>query len=145
METFDLNLGALAAGAAIHFVVPAIWYAPALMGNRWMKLLDKPEGYWETRQTPQVMRLAFGSYLVASVITAFVFFHFVAAGTSFFDSHGFEGGAVTGWWLWLGSMATDVGAYGFEGRSWKLWPIDKLDRLISWTVLCGTMAAIAGL
>ena len=29
---------------------------------------------------------------------------------------------VVAYSLWF----TDVGIYGFEGRNWKLWPIDKL-------------------
>lgn len=145
MAELELNWLAILAAAAIHFVIPALWYAPPVMGNRWMALLDKGEEYWEARKTSEVMRTAFGSYAAASLLTAFVFFHITAASTSFFEVGGFAGGLSAGFWLWLGSMATDVGQYGFEGRKWKLWPIDKLDRLISWTLMCAAMAAIAGL
>lgn len=141
----ELDWIAILAGAFLLFVVPAIWYAPPVMGNRWMALLAKPEGYWESRQTPEIMRTAFLSYAVGSLVTAFVFFHITAASTTYWEASGFAGGVSAGFWLWLGSMATDVGMYGFEGRPWKLWPIDKLDRLISWMLCCGLMAHLAGM
>ena len=52
--------------------------------------------------------------------------HVVAYSLYFTDASGWQAGAEVGLWMWLGFIATDVGIYGFEGRNWKLWPIDKL-------------------
>ncbi len=144
MAEFELNWLAVLAGAVVHFAVQGIWYSIPPISNRWMELLDKPEGYWEERQNPQIMGIAFGTAAFSSLLLAFVFYHITWAATVAWEVHGFGAGASAGFWLWLGSIATDTGTYGFEGKPWRLWPIEKLDRLFCFTLACGVMAYIAG-
>jgi hypothetical protein len=142
----SIHIPAVAAGAFIHFLIPAIWYQGPIMGNRWMRLLNKSPEYWEARKDPKLVRTAMGAYAACSIVVATVFFMFCKGGTMAFEGQGGVAfGASTGMILWLATVATDVGQYGFEGRTWKLYPIDKLDRLVSWPLMCAAMCYIAGL
>ena len=108
MAELELNLLAIATGAVVHFGVQGIWYSIPPIGNKWMELLDKPEGYWEARQNSKIMAIAFGSAALSSLILAFVFYHITWASSVAWGVHGFGGGASAGFWLWLGSVPKDA-------------------------------------
>ena len=118
MHDTGINLDAvrIIGGALAFFIAGFIWYAPQVMGNRWLELIGKPMD--ELGDARQGM-LATG---VAALVMAFIMAHVVA----FTNATSWQLGAESGFWMWLGFMATNVGIYGFEGRNWKLWPIDKL-------------------
>ena len=120
MPEVELDAVRIIGGALAFFIAGAIWYAPQVMGNRWLELIGKP---MDELGSPQQGMMASG---VAALVISVVMAHVVAYSLYFTDASGWQAGAEVGLWMWLGFIATDVGIYGFEGRNWKLWPIDKL-------------------
>lgn len=111
----ELDAVRIIGGALAFFIAGAIWYAPQVMGNRWLELIGKP---MEELGDARTGMMTTG---VAALVMSFIMAHVVA----FTSATNWQLGAEAGFWMWLGFMATDVGIYGFEGRDWKLWPIDK--------------------
>ena len=116
MPSVDINYWAVIVAALVNMVVGALWYTRSLFGNQWAKLIGiKHEDMRKTGNSGIAVSI------VTSLVTAFILAHFV----SYAGDSNFGDGLVTGFWLWLGFVATMMAsAYVFEGRSWKLWQIN---------------------
>jgi hypothetical protein len=65
----QLNWLAVVVGAAIYFVLGAVWFMPAVLGRPWMRAI----GWDESRQPPSMSPVAYAlpavAYLVAAIAT----------------------------------------------------------------------------
>jgi len=117
MPLFDVNYLAVLVTAVVGFVIGMVWYSPIGFGNIWIKLSGISKGDLEKAKKKGMaksMVVGFISLLVMSYVLA----HFVdiaGAGTVL-------EGAQTGFWLWLGFIATVMlGMVLWEGKSVKLY------------------------
>lgn len=110
-----------------------IWYARPVFGNAWMKLIGKTEEQLKAKQGP-----ALGLMLVLALLTSYVLANFVdyTSATSFME------GAVTGFWLWLGFVFTEMVATNiFAQRPFQLSVITASYQLVGLAVMGGILAA----
>ena len=60
---------------------------------------------------------------------------------SYANAHTLMDGALTGFWAWLGLVATTTAINGvFQGKSWNLWLIDNGYLLLSLVVIGAIVA-----
>lgn len=88
--------------ALVYFILGAIWYAPFLFGNRWMKHHEN-EVIDETQHT-HYLRLI-GSYIsefIISLILAYVLTLFIQLS----QAEEVIEGIVVALWVWIGFIAT---------------------------------------
>lgn len=123
----EMLWGAVLIGAVAQFVIGMIWYTPQVFGNKWMELLnfsaeqmqaDMDEGKFN-------MKLTMSIQFIAGLVVAFVTMHIVQYTMVATDTSGIVAGITAAFWCWLGFIATDIGQYGFEQRTWKIYIIDK--------------------
>ncbi len=120
--------------AVVNMVLGAIWYSPAAFGKKWMELTgmkmdQKPEGMWK-------MYLA---GFVISLVTAYVLGGFIALGADTMEL-----ALQTGFWLWLGFVAT-VTANGvlWGGKKKALWTLDNGYYLVAYLVMSAILFTLS--
>jgi hypothetical protein len=133
MEPIPINWLAVIVAAIIRMAVGFVWYSPPLMLKPWQAV---------TGVTPETMRQGLAKSMVidviASLIMAFALANIIGASgiTDWLN------GALAGFWVWLGFMATlMVSLWGYENRSLKLIAINLGNNLIA-LVLMGAVLAV---
>lgn len=127
MPEVSINYLAVLVGAIVSMVIGAVWYSMPVFGKLWMqeigKKMDDLKGGAKTGYI-----VAFVSALVMSYILA----HFV----DYTGATTVTTGAITGFWIWFGFVAT-VGAAKtvFTGKSFKLFAIDYGYHLVELVVM----------
>lgn len=126
----EINYLAVVAATASTMVVGFIWYAPKVMGNTWMRLVNLTPGEHRSPVGP----------LIATVIASFIT-SWVLAGAAYL-AHQFYGGSflvaavLTGLVLWAGFAATRFVTHdAFEGRPVKLTVLNSVHEMITILVL----------
>ena len=117
MPSADINYLAVVVAALLSMVIGFVWYSLKVFGKPWMK---------ETGLTMKDIGNGPGAdkyvlVTVSSLVQAYVLAHFVdyTSATTWVE------GAVTGFWLWAGFVATAYTAtYVFTKKSVRLWTID---------------------
>lgn len=98
LENVHVNYLAVALAAAAYYVLGAIWYSPAVFGNRWMK---HEWGQEETgKSTPKVA--AYIGELIISIILAYILTLFIEIA----QAKKLLEGIVVSLWIWVGFIAT---------------------------------------
>ncbi len=137
-DVFLLGLPALVA-AIVSFIIGWIWYGP-LFGKTWMMLMninEKEINKSKKKGMGKMLLLNFiGTLITASVLAGVI----SAIGLSSESAGPF--GAVLGFWLWLGFLAstTLLGSVLWENKSWKLFALNGA----YWLVNLLVMGAIIG-
>jgi hypothetical protein len=133
----DVSFWTVLAAAASTLVVGSLWYAPRLMGNRWMSLAGVSRDHAASRSVWPMIITA-----LVSLITAWVFagatavVHTVYGGTYLLEA------LSTGTLLWAGFTAARMITHdAFEGRPVGLTTVNIAHELA--TVLA--MALVIGL
>jgi hypothetical protein len=117
-----VNYWAVLVAAVAGFIVGMVWHSPALFGSMWMKLSGitmkkKPEGMGKR------MFIA----LVAMLVMAWVLSNVIGL----FDVGTLVGGIQTGFWIWLGFVATImIGVVLWEGKPFKLFLLNAIHWLV---------------
>ena len=112
-------------------LVPALWYAPKIFGNAWMKLSGLKA---EDTKNPGA---TFAVAALCSMVTAFALAGFL----NYFGSQTFLQGFLAGAELWLGFVATTIVVdYRFSQRPWKLILINIGHSLIALGLMGGVLA-----
>ncbi len=115
--TTEMNHLAVFVTALAMFGLGAVWYSPALFGKKWQKLVGKSDEELKQADSKKIFGVAFLAYLIASYVLAH-FVLFTEAGT---PTTGFQ----TGFWVWLGFVATTLLINNlFQRQSLQLWAID---------------------
>lgn len=133
MDPIPLNWLAILVAAIIRMAIGFVWYSPPVLLKPWQA---------ETGITPETMRAGLTKALVvdvvASLLMAFALANIIGASgiTDWFN------GAMAGFWVWLGFMATLlVSLWGYENRSLKLIAINLGNNLIA-LALMGALLAV---
>lgn len=132
MIQVTINIWAILVAALVNLAIGAIWYSPFLFGKNWQKLARVDD-----KQMQHEKGKKYGLMAVGSLVGAYVVAHFIqyAGAVTALD------GAKTGFWLWLGLVATFTGAsYIFEGRRKKLLLINIGYPLLSLLIIGAILA-----
>ena len=128
-----INWLAVLVAAIIRMAVGFAWYSPPLLLKPWQAL---------TGVTPETMKAGLGKAMVVDVIASLIMSFALAniiVGANITD---WLNGALAGFWVWLGFMATLlVSLWGYENRSLKLIAINLGNNLIA-LVLMGALLAV---
>ena len=128
-----INWLAVLVAAIIRMAVGFAWYSPPLLLKPWQAV---------TGVTPESMRAGLGKAMVVDVIASLIMSFALAniiVGAGITD---WLNGALAGFWVWLGFMATlMVSLWGYENRSLKLIAINLGNNLIA-LVLMGALLAV---
>jgi hypothetical protein len=128
-----INWLAVLVAAIIRMAVGFAWYSPPLFLKPWQAV---------TGVTPESMRAGLGKAMVVDVIASLIMSFALAniiVGANITD---WLNGALAGFWVWLGFMATlMVSLWGYENRSLKLIAINLGNNLIA-LVLMGALLAV---
>ena len=128
-----INWLAVLVAAIIRMAVGFAWYSPPLLLKPWQAL---------TGVTPETMKAGLGKAMVVDVIASLIMSFALAniiVGANIAD---WLNGALAGFWVWLGFMATLlVSLWGYENRSLKLIAINLGNNLIA-LLLMGALLAV---
>lgn len=112
----DINPLAVLLAMASSMVVGSIWYAKAVFGNEWAKLVGLTD-----KKMEQGAGKAIGITIVVSLVTAYVLAHMAFLSNQFFGNSFFQDSVTTAFWLWLGVTAARFITHdAFEQRPAKL-------------------------
>jgi hypothetical protein len=137
MIEVNINYLAILVSAFIMFGLGALWYSPLLFARPWLASLGKTEEQLREDAQKRSMPLTFGLSFFAYLVMAFVMSHVIdyAAAKTISD------GLRTGFWLWLGLVATTTLVLSlFESRSMRLYIIDMGYHLIGMLIMGGILA-----
>ncbi len=126
--------------AVSTMVVGSIWYSKGVFGGTWEKLSKAKMTQKNFKASD--MAWLMGSTFIASLVTAYVLAHVAFLSNQFFGHSFLQDSLSTGFWLWLGLVATRLYVHdAFEGRRKKLTLLNAAHELV--TIL--VMAAVIGL
>ena len=131
-----INYPAVVASAVSYWVLGALWYSPLLFSRPFIALKG-----WTPEEVAAIQASShageIGAALATSLVLAYVLAHFV----KFTGAETAGGGMLTGFWLWLGFVATtSLNTVLFEGRPLGLYLINAAYHLVG---LLGTGALLA--
>ena len=127
----DVNWVAVLLATASTMVVGSIWYAPAVFGNTWMKLvkLDKAKAAKNGIKPILVT-------VVVSFITAYILAHVSFLSNVYSANSWLYDSLMTAFWLWLGFVAARMITHdAFEGRPLKLTVMNVSHELVTLMVM----------
>ncbi len=137
----EVNALAIVLATLSSMVVGAIWYAPSVFGNEWMKLA----GIKNKKDKEVVKKEATRAIIVTiavSFVTAYVLAHMAYLSNYFFQNSFLYDSLTTAFWAWLGFTAARFVTHdAFEGRRQKLTLLNMGHELV--TLLA--MALVIGL
>lgn len=131
MDLVRVNWAAVVVAAVANPVVAAVWYAPALFGERWLSLLD------DYRRRGTAPGGAYPLIPVGALVMATV----LALVAQWVGATSVLSGALLGLLLWLGFIvAANAGQFVFEARPLRLVALTSGYQLVALVV----MGAIIG-
>lgn len=132
MPAPQLNYLAVLVAALISMVIGYLWYGP-LFGRQWMALMGIKPGAVSGGEMGKTYVFGF----IAALVTAWVLAMFV----DFTGARTATQGAVTGFWVWLGFVATVTSASVlYERRPASLYVLNNGYQLVSLAVTGGLLA-----
>ncbi|MBI3379317.1 DUF1761 domain-containing protein [Candidatus Gottesmanbacteria bacterium] len=135
MPQIDVNWLAIFVSAVVSMVIGFLWYGP-LFGKQWMKLMDM------TEKNMQGAKKGMQAMYAKSFVTMLVLGYVLAVFVGISGDGNVTEGALTGFWLWLGFMATTGFTETlFSGKSMNLFFINTGYQLAYMLVMGGMLAA----
>lgn len=132
MPQVDINYWAVIVAAIASMITGSIWYAPPVFGKTWLKLSGKTEADWKNSG-----KMSMIGAMISALVMAYVLAHFV----DYVQADTFSEGLQTGFWLWLGFVATTSMVNSlFQGQSKKLWILDSANHLVSLLAMAAILA-----
>ena len=123
----QINYLAVLVSAIAYFMLGALWYAPQLLGNAWMKARNITPKDIQGGLTPRLFVITFLCELIAALVVGYVV---TAASVS-----GIGSGLVVGLLLGLGFVATSIGVtFLYENRPLNLFLIDAGYHIVGITI-----------
>lgn len=109
---FQINYMAVVVAAVINMAVGFLWFGP-LFGKTWMKMIGFTKEDMEKAKASGMTK-SYVVAFVAALVMAYVLSHFVQVGGAVSAATG----AMIGFWIWLGFIATAVlGSVLWEKKS----------------------------
>jgi Protein of unknown function (DUF1761) len=132
VDLHGLNAWAILAAAVAGFVIGGIWYAPPVLGDKWMAALGKTKEQLGSPALPMVVQAAV-SLVIACVLAVVV---------SRFGAVTWAEGAAIGFALSVGLIgATILSDSMFSGPNAKLYLIQVGYRVVSITIMGAILGA----
>ena len=132
----NVNLLAVVAAAVASMVIGFLWYSPFLFGKMWMELSGMSKAKLGKEKSKGMMPSYLATF-VGSLVTGYVLAHVI----SYTQSATIMDGAVAGFWLWLGFVATvSLGMVLWEGKPIKLYILKNAHQLVSLMVMGAILA-----
>jgi len=131
--SFGVNYLAVIVAAIVALVIGFAWYSPAVLGKRWMAYLGTTQAQLGN---PGPTGMAVG--IVASLVNAWVLAVLAVnlGGTTI------AAGAMLGFFVWLGFMATITAAeISFQKLPWGLWVLNNAHNLLVQIVMAAIVTA----
>lgn len=136
----SVNYLAVLLAALATMVVGSIWYAKGVFGRTWGRLA-KVDMTGPVKRGELVWLL--GTTFVASLVTAYVLAHVAFLSNQFFKNGFLQDALATGFWLWLGFVATRFYVHdAFEGRRKKLTVLNAAHELVTILVMAAVIGAM---
>ena len=130
-----MNYWTILAATVASIILGFLWYGP-LFGKLWAEMMGFTKKDMEKAKA-QGMGKNYFIMTLGTLLTAYVLSKFM----DLTGSVGYIDGAILGFWIWLGFMATNtISSVLWEGKSWKLWILNNGHSLLSLLV----MGAIIG-
>lgn len=138
----ELNYLAILVAAVLGMVIGMIWYAPSVFGKAWSRMtginMDKAE------MKPKHMLAGFVAQLVMAYVLAPFIIGWHQSEVAMYGADAMSGlsvGLQTGFWLWLGIVATVMlGSVLWERKPFKLYMLNSG----YWLVVLLVMGALLG-
>jgi hypothetical protein len=137
------NYVAIFLSALAYFLLGWAWHSPLLFLKPWSKEmgLDKLSKKEKEKKMQGMSKAMIGNFL-ALLVTAFVLTQVIQFAGAFLHKSCFAHGAISGFWIWLGFIATTIlNTVLWEGRSWKLYFINVGYHLVG-LLLMGSILAV---
>jgi hypothetical protein len=128
-----VNYLAVLVAAIVNMALGAIWYSPYVLGTQWMALAGVTQAQMKARMAPALAVDVAGSLVMAFILAYAV--RYAGAST-------FVAGAVVGFWIWFGFIATTtLSQVIYENRPMQLFFINNGFRLLSLAIMGAIVAA----
>lgn len=127
-----MNAWAILVAAAVNMVVGAIWYAPPVLGRKWMALIGKTREEIGSATTPMII----------SALTSLLLAYTMATLMSAAAINNLMEGVLFSLLLSIGIFATGLAPImAFQGRSPHLFAIHVGYRMVGMMIMGGILGA----
>lgn len=132
--TPTINYLAVLAAAASSIVLGFLWYGP-IFGKPWMKLMGiDPKNL--DKEKMKGMNKTYALMTIGSLVMAYVLAHTTEFAMTYTKTYGWIGGAMSGFWTWLGFMAPiQMDEVLWGSKPWKLYFLNTGYRLVALLVM----------
>ena len=116
-----IHYPAVFVSALAYWALGALWYSPLLFARPFVALMR-----WTPEQLASVESQGEGAQIVVALLTSLVLAYVLAHFVKFTGAETVKSGALTGFWLWLGFVATsNLETVLFESRPVGLYLINN--------------------
>jgi hypothetical protein len=122
MQTVEVSNVAVLVSAVVYMVLGFLWYGP-LFGKPWMKLVGMTKEHME-----EAKKKGMGKTYGLSFVGALVMFYVLAHFAKYAQASTMTEGMQTGFWAWLGFVATtgmNEFLFAVKKKPWKLYFINQ--------------------
>jgi len=131
-----INYPAVIVCAIVHFMIGGLWYG-LIFGNKFISLIG-----WTPAQLEKVASQTHGTEYLISFICSLVLVYILAHFVHYTGAKSAVGGLQTGFWLWLGFVATtQLATVIFELRPLGLYLLNVGYQLVA-CLICGAILAV---
>jgi hypothetical protein len=132
----DINLLMVLIVTVITFLIGWLWYSPLLFGNAWVKAMNLSKS-----DIKKAKEKGMGKTILVGFIAELVMIYVLAFFVAGLGAATFMAGLKIGFMIWLGFIATImIGGMLWEGKSFELYAINVLHRLVTIIIAGGLLA-----
>ena len=139
-----INYFAVLVSAIIFFIIGGLWYSPVLFANPWIKAMGFSDEKLKEMKENGPGAKPFIISFIGGLIMAFVTAHIVDFMKVVFSDSGMSNlaiGLTTGFWLWLGYIATySLNTISYESKSWTFYFINTGYQLVGLFIMGAILA-----
>jgi Protein of unknown function (DUF1761) len=131
-----INYVAVIVSTLVHFIIGGLWYG-LLFGNTFIQLIG-----WSPEKLQQVAGQSNGKEYLIALLSSFILVYVLAHFVQYTKARSVGGGMLTGFWLWLGFVATtQLSTVIFEERNLGLYLLNVGYQLVA-CLVCGAVLAV---
>jgi accessory gene regulator protein AgrB len=132
-----MNYTAIMVSAIVGYVLGMLWYSPALFGKQWMKLVGLTE-----KDMEKAKKKGMAKQMIIALVAVIVMSYVLSLFVQFSGAVSFAGGIITGFWIWLGFLATTMlNPQLWQGKPWALYVLNTGHYLVALALMGGILAA----
>lgn len=136
-----VNYPAVLVTAIVGYIIGAIWYSPILFGKQWMKLSEYTNKDVDKAKKDGKMGLRYSVMFLSTLVMSYVLAVFVDLTTGAASYGSYALGLLTGFWLWLGFLATTMlSMVLWNNKPFALYPVMAAHYLVALAVRGGILA-----